>query len=173
MNKFFRLFLIFTIFLSLTPTAARFVFYEYKYADFANFQSSPVRNLIEVDKHPAAEALRILAKHPTRKVFTFRQSDVISLNRQGWIDNFDPRAIIFFEAKSENDLFKLLLKHEIKYILVPTYTWPTIYNTNFAKLLSNPNYTEPQIANITLNSDTDNYQLFLVRENNVSIYCTE
>jgi hypothetical protein len=173
MNRIVRKALVFIICLSIIPTATRFVYYEYKFASLSNLKSSPISNLKDVENFPSSKALTLLSNDPTARVLTFRQSDLISLDRRNWIDNFDPRAAAFFQAESEYDLFELLRESRIKYILVPNYTWPTIYNTKFMSLLSNPAYSEPLIPNVTLNSKSDSYQLFLIRKSKTSTSCVQ
>ena len=173
MNRVIRIVLVLILCLSIVPTATRFLYYEYKFANLGNLTLSPIANLKNVENFPSNKALTILSKDPTARVLTFRQSDLISLDRRNWIDNFDPRAAVFFQAESELELFELLVKSKIKYVLVPNYTWPTIYNTKFRDLLSNPVYSKPQITNVTLDSKSDTYQLFLIQKNRISSSCVQ
>jgi hypothetical protein len=88
-----------------------------------------------------------------------------------WIDNFDPRAMSFYDAKSDKELFDSLRRNGIKYVLVPHYTWPTIYNTQFKSFLSNPKYSTPMIENIDFKSKKSYYQLFEIKENSPVVSC--
>lgn len=173
MNRFIRNALVLIICLSVVPTATRFFYYEYKFANLSNLTSSPIANLKNEESFPSSQALKVISNNPDARVLTFRQSDLISLDRRNWIDNFDPRATALFQAESEFELFSQLSDLKVKYVLVPNYTWPTIYNTKFAELLSNPRYSKPLIENVTLDFRSDNYQLFLIEMNNTSTSCVQ
>lgn len=172
MSKFSRSLIIFLLLVSVVPTASRFLYYEYKFASIENIHQSPIKNLQNLENFPSGKALQILSSDPSGRVFTFRQADFVSMNRNNWIDNFDPRAKAFYLATSEEDLFKRLIENKIKYVMVPNYTWPTIYNTVFQQLLSNPFYSKPLIENIALSGKTDSYQLYKIQRNQVSVSCS-
>ena len=128
-------------------------------------------DFINEDRFSSSEALRYLARLQDKKVFTFRQSDLIMIRSSNWIDNFDPRSRIFYEAKSEEELFKLLKSNGISFVLMPNYSWPTSYNTYFQSLLANPIYSTPLLQTINMNSRSDQYQLFKIEERKVSTSC--
>jgi hypothetical protein len=172
MGKFSRSLIVILLLVSVVPTASRFFYYEYKFASIDNIYQSPIKNLRNVESFPSGKALQILSRDPNGRVFTFRQADFVSLNRNNWIDNFDPRAKDFYLATSQEDLFKLLIENKIKYIMVPNYSWPTIYNTVFKQLLANPLYSKPLIENIALNEKTDSYQLYKIQRDQVSVSCS-
>jgi hypothetical protein len=172
MIKISRALTLFLLLVSVVPTASRFFYYEYKFASMQNIHQSPIKNLTNVESFPSGKALQILSSDPTGRVFTFRQADFVSLNRNDWIDNFDPRAKDFYLATSEEELFKRLIENKIKYVMVPNYSWPTIYNTVFKQLLSNPVYSKPLIENIALNEKTDSYQLYKIQRDQVSVSCS-
>ena len=172
MSKISRSLILFLLFVSVVPTASRFFYYEYKFSSIENIYKSPIEDLRNVESFPSGKALQILSSDPTGRVFTFRQADFVSLNRNNWIDNFDPRAKDFYLATSEEDLFKRLIENKVKYVMVPNYTWPTIYNTYFKQLLSNPVYSRPLIENIALDEKTDSYQLFKIQRGGVIVSCS-
>jgi hypothetical protein len=173
MNKLARNFLIFIVLISLIPTSTRFFYYQYKFSSAGNFLGSPISDLKEVDNFPSSAALQILSKDPTARVFTFRQADLLSLDRRNWIDNFDPRAKDYLLAKTEGDLYDLLLSSKVKYVLVPNYSWPTVYNSKFGELLANPAFTTPLIPTVAVNSKADRYQLFKIDRTELSSSCSE
>jgi hypothetical protein len=173
MNRFFRVLLILIVLISSISTTARFLFYEYKFSNIENLYQSPIKSLQNVENFPSSSALTIISKSENARVFTFRQADLVSLDRRNWIDNFDPRAKKFFLAKNQSELYKLLLESQIRYILVPSYSWPTLYNTRFAELLANPGYSEPLIATVSTDPKVDRYQLFEIKKNLFSISCSE
>jgi hypothetical protein len=172
MSKISRTLILFLLFVSVIPTASRFFYYEYKFSSIENIYKSPIKDLRNVESFPSGKALQILSNDPTGRVFTFRQADFVSLNRSNWIDNFDPRAKDFYLATSEAELFKRLIENEVKYVMVPNYSWPTIYNTVFKQLLSNPFYSKPLIENIAISEKTDSYQLYKIQRNQVSVSCS-
>ena len=172
MSKISRSLILILLFVSVIPTASRFFYYEYKFASIENIYKSPIEDLRNVESFPSGKALQILSNDPAGRVFTFRQADFVSLNRSNWIDNFDPRAKDFYLATSEAELFKRLIENEVKYVMVPNYSWPTIYNTVFKQLLSNPLYSRPLIENIALQEKTDSYQLFKIQRAEVVVSCS-
>ncbi len=171
MSKNLKKLILVLLFLSLTPTFVRFLYYEVKYTSIQNLSSNPIYDLKSVETFPSSKALQLLSGFKNQKIFTFRQADIINSQGNSWIDNFDPRSLPFYATKSDQELFRSLKAANIGYILVPNYTWPTIYNTQFESLLANPRFTTPLISTVSLNSPTSYYQLFKVEERKLTLTC--
>ena len=173
MHKNLHRLLILSLCLSLIPTSTRFSFYEYKYANFKYLTGNSMIDFKNESRFPSSEALKYLANHPDKRVFTFRQSDLLTSRESNWIDNFDPRAKAFLEAESVKELFELLKKNKISFVLVPNYSWPTMYNSYFQELLGDPRYSTPLIETIDFDQTIDQYQLYKIKEENISTFCQQ
>jgi len=76
------------------------------------------------------------------KILTFRFSDVAFYTENPLAVQLDPRYLDLFTAESEDEVGERLQQHEIRYIHVPAYTEPALYNSAFGSFVGDPDRVE-------------------------------
>lgn len=96
------------------------------------------------DRFPGAEAFRYLETNikAGEKTFVFRQPDFTLYGTGDWLDNFDDRLMEFYRLSDVDAGFTWLRARGVRYLLLPSYFFPTVSQTVVGDMIGDESRTE-------------------------------
>lgn len=79
--------------------------------------------------------------NPEERVLTFRQPDYAYYVGTPWIRDIDPTLLHIYHAQTVQEAHRMLRERNVRYVFLPNYMWPTLYNTQIMRLIGDPAYS--------------------------------
>lgn len=96
------------------------------------------------NRFPGAPLYRHIEQNlqPGERTLVFRQADFTTYGKGDWIDNFDTALIQFYRLNTPEEAHAWLRARNVRFAMVPDYTFPTYYRSMAGRLLSDPSFAE-------------------------------
>jgi hypothetical protein len=132
---------------------------------WANGERAPIYRAN--NRFPGAPLYRYIEQNlkPGEKTLVFRQADFTLHGKGPWLDNFDTALEPLYNLESVGEAHAWLRAHNVRFVLVPDYTFPTYYRTVVGRLLADQRYVEAI-------SGHRGFKLFELREAPIAANCT-
>ncbi len=118
------------------------------------------------DRFAGAPLYRYIEQNikPGEKTLVFRQADFTLYGKGPWLDNFDTALEPLYNLENVGEAHAWLRARNVRFVLVPGYTFPTYYRTVVGRLLADMSYSEAKVGH-------RGFRLFELRDARVASNC--
>lgn len=139
-------------------------------ADFASIRSvwtANERGFLNNPRLPGSRVYKALEElyTPGDITLVFRQADFTLYGTGRWLDNFDNALTELYGLSSVQEAHAWLRARNVRFVVLPNYTFPTLYRTVLGDLLADPHYVDPLITH-------QGFRLFRLEDDAREISCS-